>query len=746
MSRRTSAAARKPVPEPRKKTRLPAAYIEQFLEEHGITTRQLEDGAEVWPARACGRSGCPARRASAGAAKTPLTFEEIEWLISIEDKVAWAYLNLIVRKAVRGDDGEIVIRAGTPWILQEVQARKLARVEGDTIFECGSKIGKTSDIVLQVLHGIDTATGNAEILIASFSDAPLKDISTEIEYQLEQNPLIGSGVVYDYDGSGNARMRARIGVVDGQVKPYREKVFGNGNRYQMRLCGHEGAQFRGAHPTLMVLADEAAIWKHSKQWSELWRAGGAGVQFRIYSTPDGDYSSPFCRMCARAIPLDGSNGTDAVETSSEEASEALEDAPKFQIVNIAKWELKYPFWSDRLHARLREKYGGEHSPEWMQNVEGKWGTPSDSVFPMPVLNPCLKGGEGLRHYRIVTAVIDREKHQVLFHAARLMPEGDGAGELEVVMAREVFNLTRDAATGYYDAKQLAAAIASYFPSNTVADWKSPLLYCGGDLGSSQDPTELLFVRVLEKRWIDVFRLRLENADWPVQGPIVCALDHASGHQVRYGFDNGSAGNALVSYLTSLNEYRECPGGCPEPVYFHERLDGFGFGNAVDVIDIETGQPIVNPNNRDEKGNARPHRVNNKEFSTQAIERKLQGVNLDIANDGGAGDPNIASAQLLVNHTWRSKNERGERTFRDKDDHTIDARRQAAIAILEHLVRRGKRLISASPDVVASAGLRDSVASDFAVGAAHVGFESTIHDEYGGGDGVRSAFAGPFGGV
>ena len=741
MSARRSAAAKKPVVAERRKTRLPAAYIELFLEEHGITVRQIEDEKPVWPSRPCGRAGCPARILR--AQKSALSFDEIELLISIEDKVAWAYLNLVVRKAQRGDDAEIVIPAGSPLKLQEVQARKLARVEGDTIFECGSKVGKTQDIVIQVLHGIDTATGNAEILIASFSDAPLNDISTEIEFQLEQNPMIGSGVVYS-GGGGDGRMHARIGVVDGQVKPYREKVFGNGNRYQMRLCGHEGAQFRGAHPTLMVLADEAAIWKHPKQWSELWRAGGAGVQFRIYSTPDGDYSSPFARMCVRAIPEDGSRGMDAVEISSDEASEALEDAPKFRIVNIAKPELKYPFWSERLRARLREKYGGEHSPEWMQNVEGKWGTPTHGVFPIPTLNPCLRGGESLRDYRVVVAIFDRDKDQVLFRAARLMPKGDGAGELEIVMAREVFGLTRDIATGHYDAKQVAAAIASYFPSNAVAEWGAPLLYCGADLGFSQDPTELLFVRVLGKRWIDVFRLRLESADYPEQAEIIAALDHVSGHQVRYGFDNGNAGNALASYLRSTKQYRTCPSGCTETVYLHERLKSFGFGNAVNVIDIETGEPVLNPSNRDEKGNARPHRVNNKEFSTQAIERKLQGVLLDIANDGGAGDPNIASAQLMVNHTWLSKNEKGERQFRGVHDHSIDARRQVAIAILEQ-EHGGDRMVSASPDVVASAGRRDSVANDFAVGAARGGFGSTIHDEYGGGDSVRSAFSGPLGG-
>src|SRR5438132_5921012 len=159
----------------------------------------------------------------------------------------------------------------------------------------------------------------------------------------------------------------------------------------MRLCGFDGKQFRGAHVSLSVRADEAAKWKYWQQWNELWRSGKPGTQFRVYSTPDGDYSSPFYELCARAIPIDGRRTGKDIKTSLLASS----DQPKFRKINIRKQDLPAPFWTEARAAKYREQYGGERSIGWLTNVEGQWGSPSYSVFPMPTLKPNLRDGNDL---------------------------------------------------------------------------------------------------------------------------------------------------------------------------------------------------------------------------------------------------------------------------------------------------------------------------------------------------------------
>lgn len=657
---------------PVSQSRLHSAYIERFLEEHKISLRQVEEGQPVWPT---------------ATGKVPVSIEDIERLVSIDDPVAWAWLNFVERKALRDDeDGKVIIPAGSPWALFDVQAA-MARDTGNMIYECGAEVGKSRDVVLGCLWKTDTKEQGWSGLIAADSDITLQEIWTEIEFQLEENPAIGGG------------------LVSTRVKPYREKTFVNGNSFQLRLCGHDGKQFRGAHAD-DVWADEVTKWKYWQQFNELWRAGRPGCEFRLYSTPDGDYSSPFYQMCVRSTPRDGSRGG-SVETKP--SAPLSDEIPKSGKRTITKMQLPYPLWSESRAAKYREQFGGEQSIGWITNVLGGWGTPSYSVFPMPTLKPCLKY---LPHYRMVTAVIDREKRAVIFSAARLSSKLDTeeGGVREDILAREVIPMVSGA--------ELGKMIAAFFPEDWLRDFTDPVLVCGGDLGSSQDPTELIFQRVVGSKWIDVFRLHLANADWPEQAAVVAALDHASGHRVKYGFDSGSAGAALVQVLTQMEEFWVCPMGCSAPVYFAERLSAFGFGDYSDEIDIRTGEPIPNPDKRDKNGNAMPRRLNNKEFSTRMLERKAQARDLEIAWDAGAGNPNLSGPQLLVNHTWISMNNKSERQFKKTDDHHVDARRQAALTIVAGL---RDVFIEPSRETVASAGPR-RLADEMSFNSPGIGYE------------------------
>jgi len=631
-------------------SRLAPAYIERWLKKNGVTVRQIEEGEPIWPT---------------AEGRVPLTIADIERLISLTDPVAWAWLNLEERDSVVDEEtGEVLIRAGAPWALFKVQA-EMARLRGNTIIECGAEVGKTRDIVLGTLFEVDCWPGGANDLIAADSDITIEEIWNEAEYQIAKNPRIGGG------------------LVDSSMKPFRSMEFANGSRFQMRLCGHDGKQFRGGHFSPGIRADEVAKWKNPQQFNELWRAGKPGSHFRLYSTPDGDYSSPFFTLCDRAIRVGGKKAATAKKGKADE--------PRFQKFNITKMELPAPFWTEARAAHYREVYGGENSVGWQTNVLGRWGSPSYSVFPMPSLKPNLKF---LPFYRIVVGIIDRERGRVAIRAARLSAEIDaleGTGKREELLVREE--------RAMIDGQGLGKELARYFPA-AVRDWTDPLLYCGADLGSATDPSEFLFVRRSGLIWTDVFRLHLQNADWPVQADVVMALDHASGHRVKYGFDNGSAGAALVQALTQTVPYRTCP-ECKAAVYFAERLHGFNFGEHCDEIDLETGETIPNPDKKDSEGVSQPHRLSNKEFSTRVLERKVQAQQLEIAHDGGADDQRLAAAQLLVNHTFAGTTARGERKFKGQDDHAIDARRQVALVIASAL--RGEPFIQPNPKDIGRTG-------------------------------------------
>jgi hypothetical protein len=655
----------------RAQLRIGQDYVEAWMRRYFVSWRQLRfDEARV---------------RGVGGQVMEVRLADIEELIAIEDPVVWAWMNLAERRTLHVDGVEAVT-AGRPWSLFPIQAA-LARVHGDLIIECGSEVGKTRDIVLRALWRSDTIP-NSSRMIGGDSDQTLIPIWEEIEAQLEQNPTIGGGVVEEKC----------------HIKPNRKKVFQNGAELELRLAGFDGKNFRGGHFSDEILGDEVAKWKNPLQWSEFMRAAMPGASVRPYSTPDGDYSSPFYEKCARAVPINGS------KSSSEPLVPSAEGERRFRKFQISKRQLPYPFWSDARAAALREFYGGEHTVGWLTNVEGAWGSPSYSVFPMPTMAPCLRS---LERYAMVTARIDKRERKVLISASRLDPALDldeDSATSERMLAREHVLLP----DGFRESgRELGRRIAGFFPG--LQGVTTPVLHVGADLGSAQDPSEIIFQQVVGKRWIDLFRVHLRGAEWNEQLEVFVELDHASGHCAFYTLDSGSAGSLLVSNLTQ--DPITCP-ECPTVIYFAERLEGRNFGQSCDEIDIETGEPLGNPDDRDPNGDPRPFRLSNKEFSTRILERKMAAGELEIAKDGGAGDQRLSGPQLLVNHTATGVNKRGERVFRAVDDHHVDARRMAALGIVSK-VRHDGFVTPASGDLV-TVGKREnysdvigsSIAGDF----------------------------------
>lgn len=652
--------------------RLPLEFVDAFLEDHGLTWKQIESGARVWPYRNL---------------KIALTPQKIETLIAAGDPVVWALLNMVSPMDIPG-----LCRAGDPLVLTPIQTT-LARLENNVIAECAAEVGKTQDIGVRLLHRMDTAGKGDVCMIVANTELTAKSIWRYLRDQVEANPRIGGGTKREDKRTMSMEFRA-------------------GPRFETRLTGDDGEALRSAHMNGIIFCDEVAKYKKQQIWSELWRSGMPGCVFRLYTTPDGDYSSPYFALSARAQALNGKNAEEF-----EEIDRAPDDfaTSRFQKIWISKEHLGPPFYTEERKVSWREMYGPEHSTGYLNNVFGLWGTPASSVFPAYVLEPMLTYD---LDYRVVTAQVDREKATVKFAAAELSKEKNAEAVLEQTTER--FDPSEKGAA-------LAGKIASFFPAS-VATWTDPQLYCGVDLGESQDPSEYLFVRRLGDVWEDIFRVHLEYVMYPEQAKIVAALDHASGHRVKYGFDPGNAGSSFVQQLTESGLFDKCE-LCAKPIHLEERVRAFGFAEKSDDIDLRSGRPIPNPDDRDAAGNMKPFRVSNKEFATRVLERKSALVEMRMARDGGAGDPTLAGPALMMNHTATGeKSQKGERRFRGKDDHLVDARRQVALLIVSEMRSLGG-FVSASMDGVVTIGVREGTSSDF-LGGSFGGAFDIFPDEIG----------------
>ncbi len=641
-----------------RESRLPADFIEDFLQRHQISWSQVERGVPVW---------------LTANGKVPLTMKLIEAEIGREDPVAWAWMNFREIGSYRN---------GEPWKLDPVQA-EMARLSGDVVFECGSAVGKTRDLMLQAAHRIDSNPHGGSVMIVTNSAQTMETIWRELEFQISESKRLGLGA-WGY-GIG-------MGVKDSKEKPLRFKDFNNGFHLEMRICGDDGEQLRGAHIDDIVMADEVAKWKNPLQHTELWRSGNPGCKFRIYSTPDGDYSSPFCALSARSTAV-GSTADQAESISAKDSGADADDG--FQVAKrrefkkfwIPKTVLGDPFWNEEVRAECLKLYGAEDSQGWQTNVMGKWGDPEYSVFPFHRLKEVLRA---LPRFRMVQANVPIHGESASLTCAR--PTGGGQ---EAILTRIELDMAK-----------LPEAIASWFPTLEANE----IPYFGCDIGVDADPTEILcFIK--GSKWTDHFRLNLKHASYTMQRDIITALDHASGHVAAWGIDAGAAGVALTEMITLQKFCVACNGR----VFMGERLKAFSFSGINDAIDFETGRPLENP---DKDG--KPVRVSNKEFSTRVIERLVQEQKAVIAWDGGAGDPKLSGPQLMVNHTFRAGKKGGERFFKATDDHYIDARRQAVLSAV--FLRRGQPFIPINDTTVATLAIRQGAASA-------VGFAPNVSAEF-----------------
>jgi hypothetical protein len=626
--------------------RLSPSAVASWLAARGWSIDHIRQGRKVW-------------RTLDGF--EPLTVERVEGAMAKDDMVHWSRLNLIEeRDALDPDTGEVVIAKDSPWVLFEVQER-MARLGGNCVFECGSEVGKTRDIVGRALWKVDTVPGS-KVLIAAANQTVAEEIANAIDWQAAKNPAIGGG------------LRKKM-----QRAPFYQLAFSNDSEIQLRLVGAQGEQLRGFHGS-DLLGDECALWRSVKCFTEFYRAGMPGSTVRLYSTPNGDRASAFAGICARARAVDG-------RPEDKDQSEAAAGEPGFVKMRIGKDQLPTPFWSESRRQHFLALYGGEAASAYQQNVFGAWGEPTVSIFPGSLLEPCLS--RTLPGYRVVVAEVNRESARVKVRVARL--SGTRTGAAEEIVANEEIPLLSDWDFGRF--------VGSFLPQ--IGDMVEPRLYAGVDLGSEKDPTELVIARVEGPRWTDLFRLHLADATWETQVAVFAALDCVSTHRIRYGVDAGSAGGFLVQRLVG-RDFATCP-LCRQESHLSERFFGFNFGEVTDATDPDTGEPVVDPEKKDNAGRPLPRRLSRKEHATRILEAKVQRRELVLADDDGAGDSRLGVSALLRGVSQVGVTSRGERRFDGRNDHHVDARRQMALVIAKDARDGfgGGSWVPATPDVIAS---------------------------------------------
>ena len=601
--------------------RLPAEFVAPFLAARGWSIAHIAEGRKVW-------------RTNAGP--VPLTVDIVEAAISFADPVAWAYLNLIEpRDLMSAETGEVVVPKGSPWVLMPKQQR-MARLSVNAVIEAAAETGKTRNIIGKSLWRCATIPGS-KVLIACASQTNAEEIAVAAEWQANQNPTIGGGLTRKL-----------------QKAPFYALAFANGSEIQLRLVGAAGEQLRGFHGSA-IFGDECAIWRSTRCFTELYRAAEPGAVVQLFSTHNGDRASAWYGIVARAKAIDGREGESFEETVAAEAE------PGFVKLRIARPDLPL-LWGPKRKAEAVALYGGEQTSAYRQNILGEVGDQATSIFPASLLEPCLS--RQIHEYRVVVAAVNRDTARVGVRVARL--SGTKLGAAEEMVADEEVPLLSDADFGRF--------VAAFIPSVPG----EPLLYGCADLGSEKDPTEFVLARKDGARLTTLFRLHLENATWPTQVALFVAADCALAHRPRWSFDAGSAGGFLVQTLRG-HDLETCP-ICRKDSHLSERVFGFNFGEVMEAIDADTGEPLVDAEKLDNAGRPTPRRMSRKEFSTRVLEAKVQRRELVLADDDGAGDTRLGVSALMRGVSQIGVTSRGERRFDGRDDHFIDALRLLALVV------------------------------------------------------------------
>ena len=503
-----------------------------------------------------------------------------------------------------------------PWTYWDYQEESI-RYQGNTLHECGAEVGKTREIIGYILwKALNTSHGSG--LVTAPMTIHLMEIIDAIAEQLNYNEKLGKALVLH------------------RKQPHHHMKFNTGFKVDFRPTGHDGEALRGVHVSTFAIFDESAKAKNPDIFKEFWRASKPGCVHKLYSTPDGDRSTVFYRLCQKA---EGKLKED--ETSGDSGLKNLE----FRKFHWSKELMPAPFWTPARRRFYIDQYGGEDSPGYQQNVLGNWGDPENSVFPWFQFQRLL---HDISEYRCLKILVDESHGEISLYGFELAaPVVEGVkGKPEPVTLID----KRISKHGF----DIKAEIKAFF------DAQPGLCFGGGDLGFSQDPTELYVKLIYGKTHRLTARVQLKGVTYDQQADAIDALDDifdGGQDKMGWGLDFGNAGSAVVHILQGQEGYQHKS--------YADRLTGYQFGAAYDAVS-EDGETII------DKKSGKPVRLSAKELSTDLLTTKMQRIELQYPYD-----PDIVL--MYPSHTYRNGQTR--RLFKDVDDHIIDADRVLTLRVV-----------------------------------------------------------------
>lgn len=214
----------------------------------------------------------------------------------------------------------------------------------------------------------------------------------------------------------------------------------------------------------------------------------------------------------------------------------------FQVFRWPSW--LNPAWDKERETELLEFYGGKDTAGWQHEVSGEHGKPAYGAFDIEAFHACRR--ESLEYQRVFIAGDD---------LADCTTEDEVADRLDLLLGVQ--------------------------PADGGIHW------IGGDLGYTNDPTEIIVARETphpdkERSVMEIIlRVHCEHVAYPYIAQLIALLDQYF-RPTGIGVDNGGNGLAVCQDLLSLDKYK--------PLQLLGRLRGFDFGGMTE-LDERDGQTI-----------------------------------------------------------------------------------------------------------------------------------------------------------
>jgi len=282
----------------------------------------------------------------------------------------------------------------------------------------------------------------------------------------------------------------------------------------------------------------------------------------------------------------------------------LTSSDQFKVFRWPSW--LNPDWSNHRERELLEFYGGKDTPGWQHEVAGEHGKPSYGAFNIESLNLCR---QEVADYRKVTIQGS--------DLSTCETEEDSLDRLEILL--------------------------NLMPQTGV-------FWIGGDLGYTNDPTEIVVFREDEfgdRRVMTlVLRIHMEHVSYPHISQVISLLE-CYFTPVGIGIDNGGNGLAVVQELLTLDKYKQ--------LQLQGRLRGYDFGGMT-TLDVRDDRQV---------------KKRTKEFMTTLINGALIRRQLTLPADDSEVEDQFTT------HTYTLSN--GNIVYSKGNDHIVDAVRCAMLA-------------------------------------------------------------------